>query len=419
MDMRRGLLVLVFVWAALVVAQGTVTLSLDGKTSSLPGYSEGGKLYVAAKPLATLLRASLSVSGSQAIFKLGGSSAAVALVSKAGAGYVVGADVAKGLGFSVAGSGTALSLKSPQAAQPAVQGTQQLAGGEGQIGQTYTLRAGTSDALNLTITRLEYVAGHFIVGGDDLIRPDSKLVVIYATVQNPMKDTPNGANRVAYSGVDSNNKTIPGNDWFDLKTRETAFVDLKPGQKLDLFTFMTLDNGASLPKLIVEDGEKVLRYDLKGKIAPLTPPLVDPASGDGSAVPAVLKGVVGTVYPGYMNDLTMDSLAFSDKSIGDVEVPEGSRLLVVNFTLKGTGPSEQSYGSYNTGGTLLDADNQEVSSAAVLLASRDAEFSAKLAAGAKSSGRLIFKLEKDQKPASLKFQVTGTRDIVFDLSGLK
>jgi len=416
---RRALPALVLVGSAFGFAQGNITLSLDGKNTVPPGYSEGGRLYAAAKPLATALGVALNVGGNQATFKLGGFSVAVPLVSKGGTGYVVALDVAKGLGFTASAMGTTLTAKRAGAAQAAVQGAQQLAGGEGQVGQTYTLRAGTNDALNLTITKLEYVAGHFIAGGDDLIKPDSKLVVVYATVQNPMKDSENGANRVSYSGVDSNNKTVSGNDWFDLKTRQTAFVDLKPGQKLDVFSYLTLDNAASLPKLIVEDGDKVIRYDLKGKIAPLPAPLVDPASSDGSVAPNPLKGAVGTAYPGYMNDLMVDGFAFSDKPMADVDLLEGGRLLVVSFTLKGTGPTEQSYGSYNTGGTLLDSDNAEVSSAAVLLASRDAEFSAKLGAGAKASGRLVFKLEKDQKPASLKFQVTGTRDVVFDLSGLK
>ena len=244
--------------------------------------------------------------------------------------------------------------------------------------------------------------------------------MLYATVQNPQKSGEITASKVRLSGVDSNNKTVNmADNWFDLKTREATYAGLKPGQKLEIFTYIPLENAPSLPKLIVVNGDKVIRYDLTGKIAPLIAPIADP--GNPSAALEILKGVTGAFYPGYLCDLRLDGVTLSSQPVGGVGVPDGGQLLIVHFGIKASGPKAVALGGYNVTAELRDADNQQIASQATLLASRDADFAVNLEPDQNGAGRFVFALEKGQKAASVRIQFGdsgGSRPVQFDLSGL-
>ena len=371
---------LVFGAAVIALAQSAVGFTINGKATKLETLEKNGKVFVEVNTFAKALGAQVSFDKASKNFKIS------------------------------TGSTT-----------PATQGTTQLAGDVGEIGKTYTLALGLPDALNFTLTKLEYSAGHFVLEDEDLITRDNKFLILYATVQNPQKSGEVGANKVSLSGVDSNNKTIiPVQNWFDLKTRKATYIGLKPGQKLEIFTYIPLDNGASLPKLIVNNVNKVIRFDLTGKIKGLDSVLADPKTPNIAL--ETLNGTLGEAYPGYHFDFTIDGFAYSDSSTGGVAVPDGGRLLVVNFTIKGTGPKKVGFGGYNMVSTLSDTDHQIINLEALLLASRDAEFNTTLSAGQSSSGRFIYALANAQNAATVDFRFGdngGSRTVRFDLSSLK
>ena len=371
---------LIFGAAVIALAQSAISFTINGKASKLETFEKNGKVFVEVNTFAKALGAQVSFDKASKNFKIS------------------------------TGSTT-----------PATQGTTQLAGDVGEIGKTYTLALGLPDALNFTLTKLEYSAGHFVLEGEDLITRDNKYLILYATVQNPQKSGEVSANKVSLSGVDSNNKTVsPVQNWFDLKTRKATYIGLKPGQKLEVFTYIPLENNASLPKLIVNNVNKVIRFDLTGKIKGLDSVLADP--NDPSIALETLPGVLGTAYPGYHFDFKIDGFAYSDSSLGGVTIPDGGRLLIVNFTVKGTGPKTVGFGGYNSVSTVSDTDHQIINPQALLLASRDAEFNTTLSAGQSTSGRFIYTLANGQNAASADFRFGdngGSRLVRFDLSSLK
>lgn len=326
---------------------------------------------------------------------------------------------ALGLKVSLDRAKKTLSVSSPASSAPStdVAGTSQVAGGIGEIGKTYTVQ-GNNSLINITINRLEYSSGHFIFDGDDHINYNAKYLVVYATVQNPIKDGDTGANQVFWQVVTSANETIQGDGWYDLKTRQPAGT-LKPGQKLDVFASVQLDNKVSVPKLIVQSGSKVWRYDTSSKISP---PAVFGDPANPSAALETIPAKLATFYPGYRMDFRVDKIESSTATLGGVDVPEGGSLVVVNFTVQGTGPDRLD--NLNPEFKLLDGDDQIIEASAVLRGDRDANFDLSIPPGKTFTGRAVFALEQGRKPGKLHLSYGASnayhsRTLEYDVSNLK
>ncbi len=367
--------------ATIALAQAAYSVIINGKPAKLETIEKNGKVFVDAAALGQALGAKVSV------------------------------DKAR----------KTVSFTSPASSAPStdVAGTAQVAGGVGEIGKTYTVQ-GNNSLINVTINKLAYSAGHFIVGDDDYANYDAKYLVVYATVQNPLKDGDTEAGQVFWQIVTSANETVQGEGWYDLKTRQGA-GRLKPGQKLEVFTYVRIDNKVSVPKLIIQSGDKVWRYDMTGKIAPLDV-YADPASKDGSVALSTVPAKLGAMYPAYRSDFRTDKIELSTKPVGGVDVPEGGSLVVATFTIQGAGPDRLD--NLNPVFKLFDTDDQQIDSSAVLRADRDANFELSIPQGRAFSGRAIFALERDRKPARLQMahgpgNSSFSRTLEYDVSNLK
>jgi hypothetical protein len=301
----------------------------------------------------------------------------------------------------------------PKPTVPVVQGTQQLAGGVAVVGKTYTLFLGTSDAINYTIRKAEYSVGHFYKGDEDSLPPQGyKSLILHLTIQNPQKQERGvSGNSIRFTGVDSKNQSVSGEGgWFDEATHSEVSMSLKPGQKIDVYTRILLASDVSLPKLIVDDANnKVWRYDLKGQIAPLVSPYADPAVKDGSAALDVIPGKAGVFYPAVL-DLRVDKVDVPATQPEGMDVSSDQQVVVVYLTFHNANLVPQSMvpgAAYSFRASLLDQDGIAVDYQHLYLGTRDRELGGDLPAGKDANVRVLFAVDKDVVPTTLKLHLGG------------
>lgn len=335
----------------------------------------------------------------------------------------------KGLNLTLAVS-LGLTPQLVSAGVPAVQGTQQLKGGDGVIGQTYTLYPGTVDALNFTLGRLEYLSGHFLTDPGtpaerDGLRPaGKKLLIVHFTAHNPQgKERSFNGFSVFLSGVDSNGKTVrAAQGFYDEKTLKTVSLSLKPAQKINVVAALELDSRASLPKLLVETNRTthaVWRYDLNGKVAPVIELLRDPKVPDGSAaLDTMIPGRLGVYYPGKELDFRVRSVQFSAEPQLGQAVPAGGRLLLVNLSFRNVHQRAARLGNAFPPVRARVFDQDDLSGGVVsrlFLASRDQPVDASLDAGKEVETRLVVSLPAGMEAHRLQLEDVLGRTFTFDL----
>lgn len=367
--------------AAVALAQTQFKVVFGGKTISMAGVVANGKLSLSSKPYANALGSSVSIDfkGKSASFSRNGKTAKVTVSIQKDVAYAPALDVAKGLGLSASVSSNTITITNPTPAAPSnapsVQGTSQQNGGDGVLGQTYTLCKG-GNAINYQITKLEYSVGNYLYDGgnkNDIQSPDQKALVIYFTVQNPQKtEIDVNGNRIRFSGVDSKNQNVSGDGyWYEQGTLREVSSTLRPAQKISAFTRIVLDNDVSLPKMIVDDcGNAVWRYDLRDKVVPIPAPFADPSVPDGSSALKIFSAQFGTYYPGRTN-FRLDKLEYSTAPWFDgSNPPEGGKWLIVYFTVQN--PTKQTQSLGQSALSFLDQDGIESSKSGwVYRASRD------------------------------------------------
>ncbi len=381
--MKKVVILLGLGLTAIALAQTQFKVVFGGKTSNMAGVVANSKLSLSSKPYASALGSSVSIDfkGKTASFTRNSKTAKVAVSIQKDVAYAPAVDVAKGLGLNASVSSNTVTITNPTPAAPSnapsVQGTTQQNGGEGVLGQTYTLCKGSGgNAVNYQITKLEYSVGNYLYdGGDknDILDPSKKALVIYLTVQNPEKSEiyVDGA-KIHFSGVDSKNQNVSGdNYWYEQGTLRAASTNLRPAQKISVFTRIVLDNDVSLPKMIVDDcNNAVWRYDLRDKIAPIPAPFADPNVPNGSSALKIFPAQFGAYYPGRTN-FRLDKIEFSTAPWFDgSNPPEGGKWLIVYFTVQNPTKQPQSLGQSVL--SFLDQDGIESSQSGwVYRASRD------------------------------------------------
>ena len=308
---------------------------------------------------------------------------------------------------------TPVNPAAPKPTVPVVQGTQQLAGGAATVGQTYTLYLGTSDAINYTIRRAEYSVGHYYKGDEDGMPPEGyKSLILHLTIQNPQKQERGiSGGSIRFTGVDSKNQSVSGEGgWFDEATHSDVSLSLKPGQKIDVYTRIVLASDVSLPKLIVDDaGSKVWRYDLKGQVAPLSAPYANPAVKDGSAALDLIPGKAGVFYPAVL-DLRVDRVDVPAAQPEGMDVGADQKVVVVYLTFHNANLVPQSMAAgpaYSFRASLLDQDGIAVDYQHLYLGLRDRELGGDLPAGKDAAVRVLFAVDKDVVPTTLKLHLGG------------
>jgi hypothetical protein len=318
----------------------------------------------------------------------------------------------------------------PAAAKgPIVLGTTQLPGDFGKLGQTYTI--GKRDPINFTLDSARYVADRFFVNGRGTYpKADEKLLVLRFTVHNPQpRDVYFDGARLTLTAVDAQdtNHVASGEAVRAGVTDQPAFgAALKPAQKVQLETVIRVPAKGEAPKLIVqrEDGAPVIRYDLRGKAAPVAAPFADPADTTGATALKDVPVAPGAYVPFGGYDLKVESVAAVTGKLNGYAPQAGSRYLTVICSLRNATGADQPYYPQYFDTTLRDADGEKVAgNHSMLKASRDELASGKLAPGEEARVRFFFPLPTGVKAKSFTISegLFGGRDgrtLTFDLTGL-
>ncbi len=386
--MKKGYAVIgLLMLLGLALAQATYSFTINGKPARLDALEKNGKVYVEAQSFAKALGASVTF------------------------------DAAK-KSFVIVSSG---------AAPTDVQGTTQLAGGEGVIGKTYSLGK-TTNAVNFTLTSAEYSLTP-VTMGTNVYAPKAKekLLILHYTVQNPQKnDIPVNYSTFKITAVDAKDVNVVFNNYIAREgTNEIFDVALKPAQKVELYAAFAVPAAGPIPKLIVErnDGSPVLRFDLRGKAKALTAPFSDPADSSGASALGEVTAQPGTFYPGLNLGIKLEGVAFSKDKMDTKAPDEGKRYLIATFSIKNlTGPTANpvsfSYSSFKV--ELRDAEGERQTFNGYLIkASRDEHADGSLKPGEESRFRVYFTLPNDLAAKTLSISEGESRAYVFDVSSAK
>jgi hypothetical protein len=379
-----GLLALV----GLALAQATYTFTINGKPAKLDTLEKSGKVYVEAQGFAKALGASVTFDQAKKSFVI---------------------------------------VSSNQNAVGDVQGTTQLAGGEGVIGKTYSLGKTTS-ALNFTLTSLEYSLTPVTMGTTVYApKANEKLLVLHFTVQNPQKqDSSVYYGSFKITAVDAKDINIVYSNYIAREgTTEIYNTALKPAQKVSLYAAFAVPAAGQIPKLIIErnDGSPVVRYDLRGKAKPLVAPFIDPTDSSGASALPEVPAQPGTFYPGLSLGIKFEGAAFSTDKMDGKAPADGKRYLIATFTIKNlTGatanPLSFYYGNFKI--ELRDAEgDKQVFNGYLIKAARDEHADGSLKPGEEYRFRVYFTLPSDLAGKTLAISEGESRVYAFDVSSAK
>jgi hypothetical protein len=313
------------------------------------------------------------------------------------------------------------------ATQTGVKSATQMAGDNGQLGQNYMVGA-KGEELVFTLTSAEYTVARTMVGGDPsemaVPKGDEKVLLLRFSVQNPQKvDLDYNGGSFVITAVDAKDVNHVVSFVGRQGTSEQVNLQLKPAQKLDIFTAVTVPAAGQVPKLIIQrgDGNPVLRYDLRGKVKQLVAPFVDPADATGATARPEVTAKLATFYPLMLFDVRMDATAFTPGPLEGQEAEEGKRFLTATVTLKNLHVVAIEYAGGTFQANLTLASGEKVESNGMLLRpNRDEATNGTLKPGETVTVRLYFLIPTSDAPKTLRLQETDqSRTYAFDISGTK
>ena len=184
-------------------------------------------------------------------------------------------------------------------------GTAQLPGEWCEFGKAYTLgNRKDGNAINLTLKSAEYTIGQFRIANRSFWpKIGEKLLILHYTLHNPLpKEQRVDSTTISWTAVDA--KSENKNQEYrgaavDDKNQNLFDQTLKPAQKIEVYTIIRVDAYGPVPKLMAARcgvPSPVARYNMAGKIKPLTAPYADPSDKTGATVAKVILGVIGTSY---------------------------------------------------------------------------------------------------------------------------
>ncbi len=284
-------------------------------------------------------------------------------------------------------------------------GTQQLKGGFGLIGHTYTL--GKAEPWNIRLNSADYSVDIMPIG-DRTIYPkaNEKLLVLHYTVHNPNKqEALMRYDAFRFTAVDAKDKNWEyAGDISSEKTKARVDQNMKPAQKMDLYTVIAVPAAGEIPKLmLISTDELVIRYDLRGKVKGLKAPYADPNDKTGATALETVQAKFGEYYPMVQFLIKVEGTGLSDQAIGEVEPDEGGRLFIVAATAKNVDvePALLRYDTFEV--QIRDTDGAEVDASVteVLRASSDKPLSTEVEPGQEIKFRMVFRVESGIEPKTL------------------
>lgn len=289
-------------------------------------------------------------------------------------------------------------------------GTQQLKGEYGKIGDTYTL--GKIKPWNISLKSAEYTIDpvHF---GDRTVWPteDEKLLLLHFTVHNPQKSLAlMRRDMINVTAIDSNDKNWNKENCLasEEKQQEVA-QDFKPAQKMAVYAVVRVPNAGEIPKLMLTnffDKDRVIRYDLRGKVKGLPAAYADPSDSTGATVPSVIPAKMGEYYPSGPFALKLEDISYVAGPIGDNKPGKG-QFMVATMSVKSLSRSKALFRHDMFAFKVLDNDGSNIDYAYILLkASSDSKISQELDFGQEVRCRFLFKADKGVTAKSFRFAST-------------
>lgn len=328
-----------------------------------------------------------------------------------------------GLVFSeLPGQGAAKAGRTTSSTNRAKLGTTQLSGENAQVGTTYTL--GKDSPVNVTLNRVEYTVGPVRFGNNDLWpKKTEKLLVLHYTLHNPQKgDLRLAWNTINITAVDANDK-----NWRFVQdvavegTHEKCHMSLKPAQKTKVYTCIIVPAAGEIPKVIFESLDRlVLRYNLKGKAAPLPAPIADPADASGATALERVPGSFGEYYPMQGLFAKVDSAAFWSGSVEGRSLKPGARFMEVVCAAKNEGLRNERLVWSTFKPRLSDADGIELRRLDnVYSATRDAAINTEIEPGQEIRFRYFFEVPGGAQVKSFTWAQIPGREYTYDLTAVQ
>lgn len=372
--MFRHLIVLLLVAGALAAFAGTATVTIGGKTVTVPTIEQNGKSFVDIAALMKLLGGKVTIKNTTPAPGGGGAS-----------------------------------------------GTPQLPGENGQLGAIYTMCKGSP--LYFSLKSAEYTVEQVRIGDTTYMpKADEKLLVLHFTVQNPQKtEQLVRFDSLKFTAVDALNVNHEFcGDWGDAELHGSLNITLKPAQKIAAYTVIAVPAKGIVPKLMVQppidnDGG-VLRYDLHDKVASLKEPIADPADATGATALATVTGKLNTAYPYYYFTASVEKFEYVTDKILDETLEDGERFLVVTLLTKNATAADQllRYDTFTTKLTSTDGEELEFGGD-LLLATANRKFDQDIKPGTETRVRMFFKVPKDVTPKTLALKEEESRTYEFEV----
>jgi len=375
--------ILTLLTVASVGLAANVAVTLNGQAVTLPVIDSNGKAFVDAAALMQLL-------GGKATYDAG-----------AGKLYIA--------------TTTSTATGSPAAAW----GTAQLPGDEGKIGQVYALRK--SDPLDFRLNSAEFTVSQVRIGEETYApKANEKLLVLHYSVQNPQKEERIVRfDSLRFTVVDAMNVNHEGiGEWGDAQSGSALNLSLKPAQRVEAYTIVVVPAKGPIPKLMVmppdENDGPVVRYDLRGKVTPLQPPVADPTDPTGATALETVPAQLNTPCSCSNFDVTVEKTEYITTALDGDPPGEGERYFVVTLLAKNKAGADAILRFDTFKGTLADADGQEFRQCDTLIGgTSNRAFDQGIKPNAEARVRIYFTVPKDVNAKTLSLREGESRTYEF------
>lgn len=366
--MFRQIALLLALLAGLAAMADTATITINGKTVTVPVIQQNGKSFTDIVALMALLGGKVTITPSA----------------------------------------------TPPAGGTTSAGTVQLAGDNGELGKVYSLIK--DNPIYFSLKSAEFTVAQVRMG-DSLYTPkaDEKLLLLRFTVQNPQKtEMYVRGDSLRITAVDAMNVNQECHGiWADAETRNALGMTLKPAQKIEVYTVIKVPAKGTVPKLMVlppgDNMGPILRYDLRGKVTGLKAPFADPADATGATALTTVKSTLATVNPCENYDVTVEKFSTTKEKLADDELEEGAQFLVVTLLLKNKSPNEV-YTRWDTFTPVLTStDGEEIEYKGMLLGTANRAFSQNVKGDQEVRVRLYFSMPAEVKPQTLSIKENESR----------
>ncbi len=312
------------------------------------------------------------------------------------------------------------------------QGTQQMAGDTVKLGTERTL--GKAWPMNIALLKLDYQAGRVVVG-EDAYRAgkDQKFLVVHYALHNPQKSEQLVRfDSFRFTAVDDKGTNHDFEQVVGVEaTKERLDLSLKPGQKIEAYTFIRVPAQGSIQKLMVISSDDIaMRFvPEKTDIKPLEEAYRDPADATGytarESVPAKLGETfelpMGESNSGDYFDVQAVKLAKVEGNLGDHEVDEGKQLVTLTLKVTNAGKHDGALFRFDSFGAVVKTeDGEDFGNNNIMIhasESRDVEFH--IDKGATVTFRTVFQVPANAKLKTLVLRGPGEdgRAHTIDISG--